>query len=77
MIEKNCEISTLCGATVQCGKTRNSISRILREIILEIREMQNLPFLTHLEALNFDFYHLLKTKIYQIAKTAVSALVDS
>ena len=41
------------------------------KLILGIQEVQNVPFLTHLEALNFDFYeflHFLMAEIYQINK---------
>ena len=43
--------------------------RFYAKSILVILEMQNLPFLTRLEVLNFDYYeflHFLKTEIYQI-----------
>ena len=66
-----------------------SITQILREINFEDSRSAKSAILTHLEALNFDFYeflHFLKAEIYQInkiqspyfyKKTAVLELLNS
>ena len=51
-----------------------SITQILREIIFGDSWSAKSAILTHLEALNFDFYgffHFLKAEIYQINKTRI------
>ena len=64
-----------------------SITQILREITFGDSRSAKSAILTHLEALNFDFYeflHFMKADIYQltkfrhpeIAKTAVSLKFD-
>ena len=73
----------------QCGNFRIfSITQILREINFWDSTSAKPAILTHLEALNFDFYallHFLKYEIYQInifkaqkyGKTAFFELPDS
>ena len=48
-----------------------SINQILREINLWVSIRAKSAILTHLEAMNFDFYellHFLKSEIYQTSK---------
>ena len=57
-----------------------SITQILREINFVDSRSAKSAILTHLEALNFDIYqflHLFKAVIYQLAKMAVFALVET
>ena len=68
-------------AEIQCGNYR--IFLILTFYVkssLVILRSQNLPFFTHLVALNFkydEFLHFLKALIYKMAKTAVLQLTNS
>ena len=54
----------------QCGKFEIfSLTQILRELKVGQSKVSKSAILTHLEALNFDFYaflHILKAEIHQI-----------